>query len=136
MEFTAPPSPVPPTDISIYQQGTYAPDGNWRWMGSIARDQSNDVLLGYSESNSDMYPSIFVAGRTPSDALGTLENEVAVVNGSGSQPDTHNRWGDYSAMRIDPTDSCTFWYTTEYYMVTQSFDWSTQMASIQVNGCH
>ena len=24
------------------------------------------------------------------------------------------RWGDYSSMAIDPTDDCTFWYTTEY----------------------
>jgi hypothetical protein len=123
MEFTAPPSPVGPTGISTFQQGTYAPDGNWRWMGSMTRDQNNDVLVGYSESNNDMYPSIFIAGRTPSDTPGTLEDEVVVVNGTGSQPDTSNRWGDYSAMRIDPTDNCTFWYTTEYYMVTQRFDW-------------
>ncbi len=135
MEFTAPPSPVGPTDISTLQQGTYAPDGNWRWMGSMARDKSNDVLVGYSESNSGMYPSIFVAGRIPTDTLGTLENELTVVNGTGSQPDTSNRWGDYSAMRIDPTDDCTFWYTTEYYMVTQRFDWSTQIASVNFPRC-
>src|ERR1017187_2390435 len=38
-------------------------------------------------------------------------------------------------MRIDPVDNCTFWYTTEYYMVTQVFDWSTQMASVKFSGC-
>ena len=38
-------------------------------------------------------------------------------------------------MRIDPVDNCTFWYTTEYYMVTQSFDWSTQIASAKFSGC-
>ena len=135
MELTAPLGPVGPTGISTFQEGTYAPDGNWRWMGSMARDQSNDVLLGYSESNSDMYPSIFIAGRTLSDPPGTLEGEVAVVNGTGSQTDTSNRWGDYSAMRIDPVDNCTFWYTTEYYMVTQKFDWSTQIASARFLGC-
>jgi hypothetical protein len=135
MEFATPPTVVNPTNLTILQQGTYAPDANWRWMGSIARDQSNDVLVGYSESNTNMYPSIFIAGRTAGDALGTLESEVAVVNGTGSQQDSSNRWGDYSAMRIDPVDNCTFWYTTEYYMVTQSFDWSTQMASAKFSGC-
>ena len=65
--------------------------------------------------------------------LNMLEPEVSVVAGTGSQPDTSNRWGDYSAMRIDP-DGCTFWYTTEYYMVTQRFDWSTQIAIRQVCG--
>ena len=83
MEFATPQTVVNPTDLTILQQGTYAPDTNWRWMGSIARDQSNDVLVGYSESSTNMYPSIFIAGRTPADALGTLENEVAVVEWNG-----------------------------------------------------
>ena len=135
MEFATPQTVVTATDLTILQQGTYAPDSNWRWMGSIARDQSNDVLVGYSESSSNMYPSVFVAGRTPSDTLGTLESEVVVVNGTGSQPDTSDRWGDYSGMRIDPADNCTFWYTTEYYMVTQTFDWSTRVASVKFSGC-
>ena len=81
-----------------------------------------------------MYPSIAVAGRLKTDPPGTLEPELSVVAGTGSQPDTANRWGDYSAMRIDP-DGCTFWYTTEYYMLTASFDWSTQIASARFATC-
>ena len=121
MEFTTPQSVVHPTALTIQQQSTFAPDTNWRWMGSLARDMNNDVLLGYSESSLTMYPSIFIAGRTPGDTLGTLEGELLVKAGTGSQPDTCNRWGDYSAMRIDPADGCTFWYTTEFYMVTKHF---------------
>ncbi len=135
MEFATPQTVVSPTALTILQQGTYAPDTNWRWMGSMARDQNNDVLLGYSESGTNMYPSIFIAGRTPADALGTLENEVSVVAATGSQLDSSNRWGDYSAMRIDPADNCTFWYTTEYYMVTNSDHWSTRIASAKFSGC-
>jgi len=141
MEITAPASKVHVDRLRVHQEGTYAPDGNWRWMGSIARDNAGNILLGYSESCGDscpggaaMYPSIFLAGRTASDPLGTLESEVPVVMGSGSQPDTSNRWGDYSSMRIDQ-DGCTFWYTTEYYKVTQSFDWSTQVASAKFANC-
>jgi len=141
MEITAPVTNVPPTDLTVFQQGTYAPDGNWRWMGSVARDKVGDILVGYSESCGDTcpggtptYPSVYVAGRLASDPLGTLEPEVQVVGGSGSQPDTSNRWGDYSTMRIDQ-DGCTFWYTTEYYKVTQSFDWSTQVASAKFANC-
>ena len=135
MEFATPQTVVGPTALAILQQGTYAPDTNWRWMGSIARDQNNDVLLGYSESSSSMYPSIYIAGRVPGDTLGTLESEVPVVAGTGSQPGSANRWGDYSAMQIDPVDNCTFWYTTEYYLTTQTFDWSTQIASAKFSGC-
>ena len=106
-------------------------------MGSIAADRNNDILAGYSVSSSSMYPSIDVAGRLKNDGvgLGHLEAELSIVAGTGSQPDTSNRWGDYSAMRIDP-DGCTFWYTTEYYMLTQRFDWSTQIANIKFAGCH
>ena len=38
-------------------------------------------------------------------------------------------------MRID-LDGCTFWYTTEYYMATASFSWSTQVASAKFRNCH
>ena len=140
-EFTAPIKNVPVTSLGIFQQGTYAPDSEWRWMSSMARDKVGDILVGYSESSSDKYPSIYLAGRQVNDplGLGNLEPEVLVVAGSGSQPDTSNRWGDYSSMRIDTTDGmggCTFWYTTEYYMVTQTFDWSTQIASAKFSNCH
>jgi hypothetical protein len=147
-EFTAPIKVVQPTALGVFQQGTYAPDGNWRWMGSVARDKVGDILVGYSESCGDTcpggtptYPSIYVAGRQVNDplGLGNLEAEVQVVGGSGSQPDTSNRWGDYSSMRIDTNDGmhgCTFWYTQEYYTVTQRFDWSTRIASVKFSNCN
>jgi hypothetical protein len=146
MEITAPIKNVPPTALSVFQQGTYAPDGNWRWMGSIARDKVGDILVGYSEScgstcpggtTGGVYPSVFIAGRQVNDplGLGNLEAELEVVGGSGSQPDTADRWGDYSTMRIDQ-DGCTFWYTQEYYLVTQTFDWSTQVASAKFSNCN
>ena len=39
-----------------------------------------------------------------------------------------------STVRIDQ-DGCTFWYTTEFYKVTQTFDWSTQIASAKFSNC-
>ena len=61
-----------------------------------------------------------------------MENELTVMSGTGSQPSS--LWGNYSSMRIDQ-DGCTFWYTTEYYMVTLPSDWSTQIASAKFAGC-
>ncbi len=40
----------------VYQQGTYAPDASYRWMGSIAMDGNGNIALGYSKSSSTMYP--------------------------------------------------------------------------------
>jgi len=142
MEIVSPPTKVGVTSLKVRQQGTYAPNGNWRWMGSVAMDKAGDILVGFSESCGDvcpngtaMYPSIFMAGRVAADPLGQLGHEVKVIGGTGSQPDTSNRWGDYSSMRIDQ-DGCTFWYTTEYYKVSQTFDWSTQIASARFANCH
>lgn len=138
-EFTAPLRTVPVTSLAVFQQGTYAgnpSDTNYRWMGSLTRDNTYDILVGYSESSANMYPSIAVAGREYTDPLGTLSPEIFSVNGTGSQPGTANRWGDYSTMAIDPSDNCTFYYTTEYYTVTAQFDWSTDVSKWVFPTCH
>jgi hypothetical protein len=56
------------------------------------------------------------------------------VGGGGSQTE-YNRWGDYSAMRIDPSDDCTFWYTQEYQATTQSANWNTRIGSFKFPSC-
>lgn len=141
MEFTASPNAVPVTSLAVHQQATYAgnpQDNNYRWMGSIARDNVGDILLGYSLSSSSMYPQIAVAGRVPTDPLNSLSPEVTAVNGPrGSQQDTGGgRWGDYSTISLDPSDNCTFFYTTEYYMTTSTLNWSTNISSWKFPNCH
>jgi hypothetical protein len=120
--------------FSLYQQGTFSPDSTYRWMGSIAMDQVGDIALGYSTASSTVYPSITYTGRMPGDPLGTMETESTFQPGAGSQTG-YTRWGDYSAMRIDPSDDCTFWYTNEYYQVTSSYAWSTAIGSMKFANC-
>ena len=120
--------------FSLYQQGTFAPDSAYRWMGSIAMDQTGDMALGYSESSSSLYPSINYTSRAPGDTLGTMGAETTLQAGGGSQTG-YTRWGDYTSMRIDPSDDCTFWYTGEYYTATSSFLWSTAIGSFKFSGC-
>lgn len=131
-EFQAPETSA---NLSVFQQGTYAPDSSYRWMGSIAMDQNQDIALGYSLSSSSIYPSIYYTGRVPGDPPGTMESEAQIVAGTGSQINTSSRWGDYTSMAIDAEDGCTFWYTNQYYMVTASFDWSTLLASFKFPSC-
>ena len=120
---------------ALYQQGTYAPDSSYRWMGSAAQDRSGDIVLGYSQSSASTYPAIRVTGRSPGDPLGTMtEPEATVFSGAGAQT-TYSRWGDYTSMSIDPTDDCTFWYTDEYEPATGNFNWQTRLASFQMPGC-
>jgi len=114
---------------SVYQQGTYAPDSKYRWMGGIAMDSAGNIALGYSISSADMYPSIRYTGRMAADPLNTMTiAESGIMNGSGSQTDASGRWGDYSAMNVDP-DQTTFWYTQEYYTNLSPTNWKTRIAS-------
>ncbi|MFL5376573.1 MAG: pre-peptidase C-terminal domain-containing protein [Myxococcales bacterium] len=121
---------------SIFQQGTYAPDASFRWMGSIAMDQSGNMGLGFSVSSSTLHPSIRYTGRLVNDAAGTMpQGEGSIIAGPGSQTGTLTRWGDYSMMAVDPSDDCTFWFTTEYLPANGSFNWKTRIGSFKFPSC-
>ncbi len=122
----------------VFQSGTFASDGNFRWMGSVAMDKFGDMAVGYSLSSSNIHPNIGITGRIPTDTSGTLEAEK-LLNPSlplpgGSQLNISN-WGDYSSMRVDPDDDCTFWYTTEYVQTDGKFNWRTRIASFKFPSC-
>ncbi|HCG02579.1 MAG TPA: hypothetical protein DEV93_18805 [Chloroflexi bacterium] len=106
-------------------------------MGSVAMDAVGDMAVGYSKSGSaaTAFPSINYTGRLSADTLGTLETETTLFAGVGSQTGGLTRWGDYSAMSIDPVDDCTFWYTNEYLPANGSFNWSTRIGDFKFPGC-
>jgi hypothetical protein len=101
----------------VRQQGTYAPDANSRWMGSVMLNGSGKIGLGYSISGSSVYPGIRYTGQSSSaynSGAGLMDIvEQTIQTGSSSQTGAE-RWGDYSLMSVDPADDQTFWYTTEY----------------------
>jgi len=122
--------------VAVAQESTYQPDSTWRWMGSAAMDHDGNMAIGYSASSSTIFPELRYAGRLASDPVNTLgQGETTLFAGTGSQEGTFSRWGDYSAMTIDPVDDCTFWYTQEYYATTSSFNWRTRIASFKFPGC-
>jgi len=125
----------PNSTPTVYQQGTYAPNSDYRWMGSIAMDKSGDIAVGYSSSSTSMYPRIRYSGRVPTDSLGILEPEDDII-ASGSYQAGSSRWGDYTSMAVDPVDACTFWYTNEYYAYGNSgTNWKTHLSSFNFPAC-
>jgi hypothetical protein len=123
------------------QQQIYAPDSSLhRWMPSLAVDGQGNMAIGYSTSNgtSPNFPSIAYSGRLAGDPLNNLsQTERQVIAGSGSQIGI-SRWGDYTAMSIDPADDCTFWYIDEYYSSQangNSGNWQTHIGSFKFPGC-
>lgn len=120
---------------TLFQQGTFSPDATARWMGSIAQDRQGNMLMGYSASSSSVKPGIRYTGRLVTDAAGTMQAENTLLTGGGAQTGGLSRWGDYSAMTIDPSDDCTFYFTTEYLKANGSFNWSTRVAAFKFPGC-
>lgn len=119
---------------SVFQQGTFAPDSNFRWMGSIAQDKQGNIAVGYSISSSAIHPGINFASRASTDPAGQLSSETSLLTGTGSQSG-HSRWGDYSSMSVDPTDDCTFYYANEFLNSTGDFIWSTHISSFKLGTC-
>jgi len=118
----------------IFQQGTYALDDAFRWMGSIAMDKAGNLLMGYSVSSPNIFPGIRFTGRSAGDPPNQMAAEQHAVDGTGSQI-RPERWGDYASMSIDPTDDCTFWFSTQHQADTGSFNWRTSIVSVRFLGC-
>jgi len=126
---------TPGTTPTIFQQGTFAPgltDGVHRWMGSIAMDRAGNMALGYSASDGTaVFPSLRYTGRLVTDPLGQMpQGEGVIHNGTGSQTGSA-RWGDYTAMTVDPVDDCTFWYVNQYLPVNASNTWRIRVGSFR-----
>jgi hypothetical protein len=123
------------TTPTVFQAGTFDPDSAYRWMGSIAMDKDHNIALGYSKSSPSIRPGIYVNGRLSTDPPNTLGAEATMVAGAGVQIAGGNRWGDYSAMTLDPVDQCTFFYTNEYLPTDGSFNWATKVSSYKFQAC-
>ncbi len=116
---------------TIRQQGTYAPDGNSRWMGSIMLNGNHELGLGYSVSSTTVFPGIRFTGQTEAEynnASGIMDVPEGIIwEGTASQTGA-NRWGDYSSLSVDPSDDETFWYTNQYVSSGQK----TRVASFNI----
>lgn len=128
-----------PVQEQIY---THGGDGIYRWMPSLAVDSAGNMAVGFSASDgTSKYPSLYYAGRLAGDPLNTLAQGEAVMQaGTASQivicgGSLCDRWGDYSAMTVDPEDGCTFWYTNEYYASGDTANWKTRIGKFSFPSC-
>jgi hypothetical protein len=120
-------------DVTLYQQGTYAPDHFYRWMASPAIDRQGNIAIGYSFGGTPNYPGQRVAARLAGDPPGVLTfRETVLVEGEASQDLV--RWEDYAQTAMDPTDDCTIWYVGDY-LKKGATTFSTRIASFRMAGC-
>ena len=119
---------------ALYQQGTYAPDGFYRWMASPAMDKFGNIGIGYSFGGVPYFPGQRFAGRLAGDPRGQLTlGETVLIEGQASQTTTM-RWEDYSQTAIDPSDDCTVWYVGDY-LKKDAPSYSTRIGSFRLPNC-
>jgi hypothetical protein len=120
--------------VSLYQQGTFAPDSLFRWMASPAIDASGNIGVGYSFGGLPHFAGQRFAGRLSSDPRGVLGlRETVLVEGEASQTNTV-RWEDYTQTAVDPSDDCTIWYVGDYLKVGAT-SYSTRIGAFRMPGC-
>lgn len=123
---------------TLKKENTFSPDGDHRWMGSIATTAKGETCLGYSISSATTYPSIgVVARRGRSNHMNVREFVAFDGNIDGFVQRRTSRWGDYSAMAIDPVDD-TCWYTQEHARpntrIGEQFGWATKIIQFDLKG--
>ncbi len=124
----------PKRTLSLYQQGTFAPDSFFRWMGSPAMDAKGNIGIGYSFGGTPHFVGQRFAGRLAGDPLGTLSlHEAVLVEGESAQTNTL-RWEDYTQTAMDPSDDCTIWYVGDY-LRTGAASYSTRIGGYRFPGC-
>ena len=119
--------------VTLRQQGTYAPDGAFRWMASPAIDRFGNIAIGFSYGGPADYVGQRFAARLVNDPLGTLPlREQTLV--AGEDVPTAMRWQDYTQTAIDPDDDCTIWYVGDYIKKGAS-SYSTKIGAFRLPGC-
>jgi hypothetical protein len=119
---------------ALYQQGTYAPDASYRWLGSIGMDRKGDIAVGYSFGGNGNYPGQRVAARLAKDPKGQLTlHEATLAEGQASQAGSL-RWEDYTNIALDPSDECTFWFVGNYLKAGAASS-TTRIAAVALPGC-
>ncbi len=112
------------------QTWTNTNDGFWRWMPSIAVDQSGNTVIGYSTSSTTIFPSIRYAGRLANDPPSNMgQGEAIMFAGVGFHSGV--RWGDYTRTEVDPSDGMSFYHINQY---AQSGLWHTRVGKFNFQG--
>jgi hypothetical protein len=119
--------------VELYQQGTYAPDGFFRWLPSPAIDRAGNIAIGYSFGGTPHFAGQRFAARLAGDARGLMTlREAVLVEGEGTQ--AAMRWEDYTQTAMDPTDDCTIWYVGDYIR-NGATSYSTRIGAFRLPGC-
>src|SRR5262245_16995468 len=119
--------------VRLHQQGTFAPDGAYRWMAGPAIDRFGNIGIGYSFGGSPNFAGQRFAGRRAKDPLGQLMlKEAVLVEGEAAQHTM--RWQDYTQAAVDPSGDCTVWSVGDG-IKKGTASYSSRIGAFRMPGC-
>jgi hypothetical protein len=92
--------------------------GRWYAYPSISVNKFEDVLLGFSEFESDDFVDAGYTFHARTDPNDTMRDPIIFKEGEDYYEKTfgsgRNRWGDYSHTMVDPANDVDLWTIQEY----------------------
>ena len=113
----------------VLQEGLIKSPGLNFFYGSIAVNKAGDVVIGFSGSGPSQFASAYAVAGITRGGMTVFGDPMLLKQGVASYQDGRgNRWGDYSATVVDPSNPRSFWTIQEWE--SGAANWSTQIAQI------
>jgi len=107
------------------------------YYGSIAVNERGQVVIGCSGSSETRFPSSYAIVGETEGGVTTFGEPILLRAGEADYDQGYyeggvyrNRWGDYSATVVDPTDSRVFWTIQEFVLAEDV--WATQITELRL----
>ena len=114
------------SQFAIKQTGLITDPSLDLYFPSIAVNDSGDAVIGFSGSDDSTYASAYVVVGETTAGVTTFSSITQTKAGQDEYyltfGGTRNRWGDYSATVVDPTNDSVFWTFQEFVEVDRDAD--------------
>jgi VCBS repeat-containing protein len=125
-----------PTTPTVVQTGTVYDSATTNplsyWIPTVAVSGQGHMAMGGSVAGAASHVNAWFSGRLASDTAGAIDAPTTYTASSFAYNPPYNRWGDYSAVSLDPTDDMTMWTIQEYVSATNT--WGTRIAKLRAPG--
>ncbi len=120
-------------DGNLLQEGRIRTQGMDFIYGSIAANAEGNVVIGFTGTSPDQYASAMAVVGTTEDGMTSFGDPFILKEGVAGYElirGGRNRWGDYSATVVDPTNPDIFWTFQEWAVGPEQ--WAVQATQIIV----
>jgi hypothetical protein len=120
---------------ALLQEGLIADPVRDVFMGSIAVNACNDVVIGFNQSGPSDFVSAYAVAGSTSNNITTFGEPRLLKSGVARYEVTGGavlaRWGDYSTTVVDPRHPLTFWTFQEWPSAPDV--WSIQITELKLH---